>query len=336
RYVDNPTAANRRRLEDDLAAFLDRRILAGWRIDRIDGSFPRVMSRAMTEAVRLVLSRLFETLVPDQQGVAFFALGSFGVGEPRLSSDADVLVVSDGRAIEPLTRSIQQMSRFFSETNLLKIDFRLRGEGANAPLVQDLSTYRRYFADRMSPWERVAFAKCVCWGGDPAVADAFFETLLAVLTSPVSAANLAALVDTRKQLEGLVPRGREAFETKRSAGGRYDIEYLTAVALAETGAPFPLDADTVKRLEIIAAAGLITDEDLDLMTAALDFFGRVDFLMEFQEMPLPQTAEKIARTSHYLDRTFELLGLPADGGVRRTLDEHKRRVRACFEKRGLA
>jgi glutamine synthetase adenylyltransferase len=280
----------------------------------------------------MLLAAFFETMIENHQSVALLALGSFGVGEPRVNSDVDVLVVSDGRDLESVTRNVQKMSQFFSESNLLKIDFRLRGEGANAPLVQDLSNYDRYFKDRMSPWERVAFSKCTCWGGDAALADAFFELLLERLTNPVSETILESLVDTRKQLEGLVPQGRDIFETKRSAGGRYDIEYLTSIALANIGDTFALNATTEERLEIITLAGAIPVDDQVVMSRALGFYQQVDYLMELQAIPLPKGNEKTIMTSRYLNKTFELLGLNTGGDVQKTLDRHKRNVRECFER----
>jgi glutamate-ammonia-ligase adenylyltransferase len=332
RHIDNPTPSNRRRLEGDVARFLDHRVLAAWRIDTIDESFPRIMSQTLTAAVQLLLSTVFETMVENHQSVALLALGSFGVGEPRINSDVDVLVVSNERDLESLTRSVQKMNQFFSESNLLKIDFRLRGEGANAPLVQDLSNYDRYFNERMSPWERVAFSKCACWGGDAKLANAFFELLLTKLTNPVPKTILKSLLDTRRQLEGLVPQGRDTFETKRAAGGRYDIEYLTSIGLANIGETFPLNANTGERLELVASAGTISADEVITMSAALDFYQQVDYLMELQGMPLPKSKEKAAMTSRYLDRTFELLGLRTDGGVQKTLEKHKRRVRECYER----
>ena len=57
---------------------------------------------------------------------------------------------------------------------------------------------------------------------------------------------------------------------------------------------------------------------------------QIDYLMELQGMPLPKSKEKADMTSRYLDKTFELLGLGADGGVQKTLERHKRCVRKCF------
>ena len=73
------------------------------------------------------------------EGAAVFAMGSYAIGEPRLGSDVDLLVVARKEALEPVTRATQVLNRALSEGSILKLDYRLRGEGANAPLkTQDI------------------------------------------------------------------------------------------------------------------------------------------------------------------------------------------------------
>jgi glutamate-ammonia-ligase adenylyltransferase len=337
RFAENPTGANVENLQRDLADFLDRRLLAAWIIDDRSKSFPRTMSKALTATVREMISTVLDCIVGSEDGVALLALGSFGVGEPRMGSDADLVVVTEGRDIEQVTKHVHILNRVFSEGGLLKIDFRLRGEGANAPLVQDLETYKRYFARRMAPWEHVAFAKCAHWWGDRAVSDAFVGALLGVIAAPVTPERLKALIDMRRRLETLAGKGAHAFETKRSVGGRYDIEYLTAIGLAHSGIEFPLHADTLTRLELLTpagvpSAGLLSRADRDALREAFELFHTVDFLLELQGFSIPNTPQKEKKIGAYLDRTFELLEIRHEDGVGKTIAEAKRRVRECYER----
>jgi glutamate-ammonia-ligase adenylyltransferase len=317
-------------LQRDLAAFFDRRLLAAWIIDDASASFPLTMSKAITATVREMISTVLESVSGEDTGMALCALGSFAVGEPRIESDADLLVVAGGRDIERVTRHVYALSRVFSDGGIVKIDFRLRGEGANAPLVQDIAYYRRYFETRMSPWEHVAFAKCARWWGDAAVADAFFDALGAAIFIPMTRERAEALIDMRRRLEGLVPNGAGTFETKRSAGGRYDIEYLTAIALARAGARYPLHANTRERLEMLVSAGALSKADESLLAGAWEVFHKIDFLLELQGFSLPNTPEKEKKIAAYLDRTFDCLGTPVEGGVVGHLGEFKQRVRECY------
>jgi glutamate-ammonia-ligase adenylyltransferase len=332
RFYENPTRQNAEELQRDLRNFLDRKMLAAWIVDDRSASFPRTLSASLAVAVRELLSAVFERLVGDSRGVALLALGSFGVGEPRIESDTDLLVVTDAREIEPVTRSVHALNRVFSDAGLLKMDFRLRGEGVNAPLVQDLDYYRRYFAARMAAWEHVAFAKCAHWWGDEKVSADFFDALLSVTSAPLTAERVASLADMRRRLESLAPKGAGLFETKRSAGGRYDIEYLCAISFARAGARCPLDADTPERLQALSSEGEIPAEESTMLRDACALFHRIDFLLELQGFSHPNTPEKEKKIAGYLDRTFELIGIPVECGVENAVAEYKRAVRSSYER----
>jgi glutamine synthetase adenylyltransferase len=212
------------------------------------------------------------------------------------------------------------------------MDFRLRGEGANAPLVQDIDFYARYFRKRMAPWERVAFAKCAHWWGDEALSQDFLGDLLGVVATPLPRDRLEALKQMRRRLEGLVPAGSALFETKRSPGGRYDIEYLTSIGLTQTRSSHALHTNTLARLDALFSLGLISREERAALSAAFELYQRIDFLLELQGFSLPNTPEKEKRIAGYLDRTFALLGFPMEGGVENALKLRKREVRGCYER----
>jgi glutamate-ammonia-ligase adenylyltransferase len=332
RFAEGSNKQNAESLQKDIRDFFDRKLLAAWIVDDREASFPRTLSETITAAVRESLSLVFERLVEEPRGVALLALGSFAAGEPRIESDADLLVVTDGREIEPVTRCVHALNRVFSDGGLLKMDFRLRGEGANAPLVQDVDYYRKYFATRMAPWEHVAFGKCAYWWGDEKVSSAFFDSLASVVSMSLTAERLASLVDMRRRLETIASKGTALFETKRSAGGRYDIEYLAAIGFASVGARCPMHAGTLERLDLLASADVITAEDRSLLADAFQFYHRIDFLLELQGFSHPNTPEKERKTAAYLDKTFHLVGLPVTGGVESAVTEFKRAVRSCYQR----
>ncbi|MDH3214811.1 MAG: hypothetical protein OEN01_00800, partial [Candidatus Krumholzibacteria bacterium] len=310
---------------------IDQRILAAWVVDIDRGTFPQGLSQVITRSVRELITVGFDTIVGESDGVVLFALGSFAVGEPRLTSDLDLLVITKGRELEPVTRAIQGISRILAEGNLLQIDFRLRGEGANAPLVQDLETYRQYFAKRLSPWERVAFAKCAHWWGDPSLAEEFTEAIMPRLVENPVPGTIESLIETRSKLQGLVKKDAELLETKRSQGGRYDIEYLCSIGLAVLGKPFSLEHSSRTRLKHLAKAGLITSDDHDTMTAALALYSKIEYLLELGELMLPSSPESTTETFQYLATTMELLGMSSNGDVESALGQYKELVRRCYD-----
>jgi glutamine synthetase adenylyltransferase len=267
-----------------------------------------------------------------------FALGSFAVGEPRVFSDLDVIVVAAEADIPAVTGKVQMVNRWFDDGGLVKLDFRLRGEGASAPLVQDVGFYRQYFEHRMSLWERVAFAKCQFWWGDETVAEEFLEALRSVVARPFTRPEVASLVKSRKSIESLTPKIMPEWETKRSAGGRYDVEYLTAVGLAEAtpGDEYEFSLDTPSRLHALKRNGLLDDEELEVIVRALSLFAETEYLLELQEFTLPRSAERATALELYLSRSFDYWGVPRGEGVVTALTDAKRSVRMIFDRLMMA
>ncbi|MFQ5512524.1 MAG: nucleotidyltransferase domain-containing protein [Candidatus Krumholzibacteriia bacterium] len=322
---------DRSRLHKRVAAAFDRKVVAAWFSDMQAGTFPERIATTLTRSARQLITSAFDSLAGGT-GAALFAMGSYAVGEPRLGSDVDLLVVVGDAPLEPVTRALQLINRNLSESSVLKLDYRLRGEGANAPLVQDLEYYRGYFAGRVSPWETVAFAKCACWGGDHNVAREFGAVLRARLASPPAAGDLVALIETRGKLESLVAADAELLETKRSAGGRYDIEYLCAIGLAARGRPVPVDSGTVERLRLLAADGHLTRRALSSLEEALAFYTRVDYLLELQGFSLPTNAARRDELARYLTTTLALLGMGDKTPFEERMRAHKAAVRRCYQR----
>jgi glutamate-ammonia-ligase adenylyltransferase len=318
------------RTSEHIRRDIDRRELAAWVLDMDRGTLPRELAAAVTTTTRTLVTAAFDSVMESSSGVAVFALGSFGVREPRPGSDVDLLVITKDRDLEPVTRAIQALTQMLTDNNILKLDFRLRGEGASAPLVQDIAQYERYFNDRMAHWERIALGKCAHWCGDEALAAEFVNLLTPHVLRNPDADHIRALTNTRSKLEQLVTTDAATMETKRSAGGRYDIEYLCAIGMACRGEPFDLDLATDRRLDLLASSDLITVKERERLAGAAALFSRVEYLLELQELPAPTSAERARETLHTIEKTLALLGMAVENGLADVLSAHKSAVRECY------
>ena len=218
------------------------------------------------------------------------------------------------------------------------MDFRLRAEGASSPLVQDILFYEEYFRARASLWERVAFAKCAAWWGGEDVRRRFQRLLRSFAANPCTREEVSQLVEMRRKVEALAPRQFGEWDTKRSAGGRYDIEYLCAIGLS-AGSKDRLDYFTMNTRERVSAlvdVGFVTAEDGAALRDALDLFGIVEHLMDLQEMTHPGSEERAEYVASYMDRTFEMLGLAREVSVSTQLLHAKKRIRDIYAARAKA
>jgi glutamine synthetase adenylyltransferase len=288
----------------------------------------------ITKTVRELVTGMFTGTVGLDQPVALFALGSFAVGEPRVFSDLDVIVVSDDADVPSITGKVQTVNRWFDDAGMIKLDFRLRGEGASAPLVQDIGFYDNYFEKRLSLWERVAFSKCRFWWGDEELGRKFQRLLRDAVSRPFAPAEVASLVKSRRSIETLAPKTLPVWDTKRSAGARYDVEYLTAVGVAEAtpGDDYEFSQNTRGRLETLGRHGLLDARDLLRLEQALRLYTEVEYLMELKELSLPRSDDRARAVERYLARSFDYWGSTKEGGVAGALHDAKEFVRDCFQR----
>ncbi len=321
------------KLQRQLLETRDRLHLAAFLVDFETRSLPETLTHSRASFANRAVVSAFDRILGRDTPAALFALGSFGVSEPRFGSDADLLVVTDTENAEAITRGVQTIHRIFTEGTVLKLDFRLRGEGANAPLIQDIRAYETYFRRRMSLWERIAYSKCRFWWGDPAIAQSFLSALGEALAKPFTKAEIESLIEMRRKLESLAKRTEESWETKRSAGGRYDIEYLSGIGIAQIteGGAYPFSAGTTERLGILKTAGLLEEKDLATCGEALSLYGRLEYILELQGFSLPHTEARETYLQNYADRTFGYLGLPLDRTLPMDIKEKKRAVRGTFD-----
>ena len=282
-------------------------------------------------ALRQLASAL-ETVLGEADNVALFTLGSYAVGEARITSDVDLIVVTDNADIPTVTSHIQSINQWFTGGRLLKLDFRLRGEGASSPLVQDVSFYRDYFEKRLQPWERVALSKCSAWWGSVDVRSKFMDMLREHVCKPFTVQEIEELLRIRARLETLAPKKFRVWDTKRSPGGRYDLEYLTAIGMVESCSD---DADffalpTAERIDRLTERKWMTNPQRRACHAALDVFTLVEYLMDLQEISQPRSIERSAYVSDYLDRALSrILGRPTNS--EQLLESEKKRVRAIYD-----
>lgn len=117
-------------------------------------------SRILCDKIRDIIS---STIAEYNLSYNFFVggLGSFGNGEISFGSDIDLIVVT-----ENVNDNLQAEKDFQKILVVLKnrlspfeVDFRLRPEGKNSPLVSDISGFEKYINSRMRIWEFQALSK---------------------------------------------------------------------------------------------------------------------------------------------------------------------------------
>jgi len=215
------------------------------------------------------------------EGLAVMALGRLGTVEFDVFSDADMLFVyEEGRDAVGLTKSaeklMQVLSAYTREGIVFTVDTRLRPRGHEGDLLQTPSQLESYFQHEAQPWEAMTYTKLRFLAGSQTVAKRTLgatETLFRRFAG--SATFLPAVIEMRRKLE-VAASGAVNFKT--SAGGIYDIDFLTSYLLVKNS--ICNNGGTLReRLWRCAAAGVLAKPAAAEMDHAAELFRTVDHVI---------------------------------------------------------
>ncbi len=350
-WQDREAALRRFKRQELLRVVL--RDLAGWS----DVTTTSDELTALGEACLEVGLEAVVELVVEEPGldgppadVAVIGMGKFGGSDLHYCSDLDVLFVHqprDGAAAETVARFakrvgeevIGSLGRITAEGTAFEVDADLRPEGRNGPLSRSLDAYRAYYERWSDPWEHQALLRARPVAGDPEVGLAFAQLVepLAVPPGGLDDRQLAHLRKLKARLEReRVPRRADpARHLKMGPGGMADVEWTVQLLQMQHGATHPevLARRTTGAVEGLRTAGLLADDEAEVLVDAYDFLTRVRNALYLRgarsvdELPRPgrEGTEVLARTLGYEPGEWQAF---EDDHAR-----HRRRVRAVCERR---
>jgi glutamate-ammonia-ligase adenylyltransferase len=216
--------------------------------------------------------------------IAVIGMGRLGGGELGYGSDADVMFVcepADGVeeavAVKWSVSVAEQVRSLLGTPSAdppLDVDANLRPEGRNGPLVRTLASYEAYYKQWAQPWEIQALLRAHRVAGDLELGHRFLLMIDATRYPPggVSAQTVHEIrrIKARVDAERL-PRGADPnTHTKLGRGGLADVEWTVQLLQLRFAAQIPAlhNTSTLETLDVIGAAELIDEGDVDLLRQA--------------------------------------------------------------------
>lgn len=99
----------------------------------------------------------------DQEPLCLFALGKLGAQELNLSSDVDLMIVSESAPTAEMTKKVRQWKSSLEELSewgwLFRMDLDLRPGGAKSPMITSLQQFQDYYWSYGESWERLALIR---------------------------------------------------------------------------------------------------------------------------------------------------------------------------------
>lgn len=274
--------------------------------------------------------------------IALIGMGRFGGGELGFASDIDLIAVARGGAaatgpVSPAGRIMTELRSLVSDPRFpVDLDFDLRPEGKNGPLVRTIESYRSYY-DRWSvTWEAQALLRARHAAGDASLSAEFFA-----MADPIRYPDHfrdEQLRDVRRMKARVeserLPQGQDpGMHLKLGPGGITDVEWLVQLVQLQHGAQHP-ELRTVSTLEALGAAaalGLISDEDAATLEEAWRFASTLRSAMRLWN---GRVSDTLPRDWRDLAGIAGVLGYPRDRTTELVERWHtvSRRARAVFER----
>ena len=290
--------------------------------------------RANTVTADAVIRAAAE-MVGNTSGLCIFSLGRLGSCEFDLLSDADLLFVCEENADRSeLTRTVEQimhaLAAYTRDGTVFPVDTRLRPHGAEGELLVSENQLHEYFLTEAQPWEALMYTKLRLVAGPGRLADraiAATHSLFQRFAGDMSFAT--AVREMRHKLEP-GPAGEPSLKT--SAGGAYDIDFLTGYLLIRNGADETRGTLRDRLWRCVELKGLDKSDATDLDHAA-ELYRTVEHAIRLvigrteKSLPAaPQARNNIERL------TGEILHRQFPGGLQAELYHAFDYVRSAYEK----
>ncbi len=237
------------------------------------------------------------------------ALGSLGTRDFAPNSDADLLLLVEGKSLHrEAEMQAQLFLAFVGELKRLgapfEVDLRLRPEGGKGLLVRTYEGLTAYDFEGMEMWERFALGHARQITGNPEAQRLVMHSAYGLPLTPERIKELSKM-KRRIETERVKPQHVRR-NVKLGYGGLSDLEWL--VHLHEMRYPTTLTVgettDMPARIKRLGRAGLINALEVELLLEArehlLDLRNRL-FLMGQGDDLVPENPERLDRLAHSLD-----------------------------------
>lgn len=270
--------------------------LAGvWSLDQVTGALTGLADRCVDiGARRLIAEEIARGKLPglcahdgeQAGGYAVLAMGKMGAAELNYSSDIDLICLFDETRFDPddyyearksfirVTRKLTGLlADVTAEGYVFRTDLRLRPDASVTPVCIAMETAERYYESLGRTWERAAFIKARCCGGDIAAGEAFLQRLTPFIwrrhldfAAIQDAHDMRLRIRDHKGLGGTLTLN--GHDLKLGQGGIREIEFFTQTRQIIAGGRDPSlrVRGTLEGLDRLSAAGWVEEPVRDTLS----------------------------------------------------------------------
>ena len=256
-----------------------------------------------------------------QAEFAILALGKLGGRELNHSSDVDLLFVySEDGELGParsyhefFNELAEQILETFSKPHpdgpLLRVDVRLRPEGAAGPLARSIDSMEHYYGGFGETWERLALIKSRHVAGSRELGYDFLRQLQPFIY-PKSATPdlLEEIAGIKHRIErDVVGERKLGRNVKLGRGGIREIEFIVQTLQFVHGSRYTFlqEPNTLKALRALTHLELLPHNEIGDLDRAYRFLRRVEHRLQIEAEErthtIPADPERLRRLARSLD-----------------------------------
>jgi glutamate-ammonia-ligase adenylyltransferase len=254
--------------------------------------------------------------------IAVMALGKLGGGELNYSSDVDLVFVhsADGRVEGPrpctnqefFDRVVQEAVRLIADPTehgaAYRVDLRLRPHGSVGPASMALEPMLHYFDQAGRTWERQAWVKARCVGGNLDLGRRLLEAVEPwIWRRWLTRADISGIKALKRRIEQRAIReGGDATDVKSGRGGIRDVEFTIQFLQLLSGGDTPRvrTGTTLEAIRRLAEADALTDQEREILERTYTLLRtvehRLQILFDRQTHALPRSDDDLARLASRL------------------------------------
>lgn len=272
---------------------------------------------------------------------SIIGLGKLGGKEINFGSDLDIIFVaaSKTRQLEQLANLATELIKLLSERTVdgitFQTDARLRPEGRDGLLVNDLAAHENYYRTRGELWELQTLSRARHITGDQKTGSAFevFASKISDFKRP-SLPLSAYSDDWKNQICEMrqiteserTPVGLEEFAIKTGPGGLMDVEFISQVICLAEGWHEP---NTLRVLERASQSKLIAKKQLTKLVGSYRELRQLEHILRRWsyegEVLLPDDEDALYRVS-------VRYGIPGAEKLLTEVTDWRKNVREVFDK----
>ena len=254
------------------------------------------------------------------ESLAVIAYGKLGGFELSLSSDLDLVFLSDNRItnmeqsvfIRVIQKFIHYMQIQTYNGKLYDIDLRLRPNGNDGLLISTFSAYQAYLLQSAWTWEHQSLTRSRFIVGRDHTKLAFSKLRNQVIVQSRESKHLKKeICDMRDKMRVHLLKTRAQFDLKQSVGGMVDIEFIAQFLALSHSYSIPqmcIYSDSIRIIETAESANIISLETAKTLVTSYCLYRQLSFQCYLNRKPSMVDFEQVRAQSkqvkHIWQRVF--------------------------------